>query len=196
MADVAIPIPFSWYARLTRDRAVVRPAAMRSCTELNSSADRMWDALSSVDGFTLCGTADKFRERAKRYDFGAAGVMELAYMPALGAGARKSMRVRVPPPALRFIQVSCCFPHLSLTSKSTPLRGAIPCNCTGTVSGRCRGDTDSGSCNGRYDQKPRNTRSCSTTRAFSERCLSTPIPGLRARDDRGSRRRKQASGFL
>jgi hypothetical protein len=27
-------------------------------------------------------------------------VVELAYTPALGAGARKSMRVRVPPPAL------------------------------------------------------------------------------------------------
>ena len=32
---------------------------------------------------------------------GSAGVAKLAYAPALGAGARKSMRVRVPPPALR-----------------------------------------------------------------------------------------------
>lgn len=30
---------------------------------------------------------------------GCAGVVKLAYTPALGAGARKSVRVQVPPPA-------------------------------------------------------------------------------------------------
>ena len=41
---------------------------------------------------------------------GRAGVVELAYTPALGAGARESMRVRVPPPALcsdRFCAGGC-----------------------------------------------------------------------------------------
>jgi hypothetical protein len=59
---------------------------------------------------------------------GRAGVVELAYTPALGAGARESMRVRVPPPAQlvsdssRLVLAHCCCTHRSFSANNANLR--------------------------------------------------------------------------
>ncbi len=76
-----------------------KPLAIRRCTASNSFADRTRASLLATVMNKIGGTADKFCRRAGRYDRHPAGVMKLANMPALGAGARESLRVRVPPPA-------------------------------------------------------------------------------------------------
>ncbi len=75
---------------------------------LNSSADRM--TCPFVGCLNLGSAADKSVESRAGTIGHAAGVVELADMPALGAGARKSVWVRVPPPALFSLRSPACDP--------------------------------------------------------------------------------------
>lgn len=71
---------------------------MRRSTVSKSSVDRNFAPLGANEP-KVGETADRFVGELSGTIAGRAGVVELAYTPALGAGARESMRVRVPPPA-------------------------------------------------------------------------------------------------
>ena len=76
-----------------------------------------------------------------------AGVMELADMPALGAGARESLRVRVPPPAPMLRTYTCaCAVALHMDGATYWQVSSTPRRCWRTARRPCRNLDTARSC--------------------------------------------------